>query len=126
MGDPTEGALAVAAARLGLHKDQLLTLLPREAEVPFDSERKRMTTVHRVAISSDADRVVMNTLLPWLDDPAETGQIVFTKGAVDSLLELCPRVWNGTTSQTLDAPWLERIQRANTELASAGSSLKCQ
>ena len=51
VGDPTEGALAVAAARLGLRKDRLLTLFPREAEVPFDSDRKRMTTVHRIVAS---------------------------------------------------------------------------
>ena len=45
-GDPTEGALVVAAARAGLTKDHLEETFPREAEVPFDSERKRMTTAH--------------------------------------------------------------------------------
>ncbi len=43
VGDPTEGALAVAAARLGLPKDELEALFPRVAELPFDSVRKRMT-----------------------------------------------------------------------------------
>src|SRR5206468_8129145 len=46
VGDPTEGALVVAAARLGLTKAELESIFPRVAEVPFDSARKRMTTIH--------------------------------------------------------------------------------
>ncbi|MGW8224744.1 MAG: cation-translocating P-type ATPase, partial [Anaerolineales bacterium] len=46
IGDPTEGALVVAAARAGLVKEDLEYTFPRQAEVPFDSERKRMTTAH--------------------------------------------------------------------------------
>ena len=59
IGDPTEGALVVAAARMGLWKAQLETALPRVAEAPFTSERKRMTTVHRVdeETSTQVDRV---------------------------------------------------------------------
>ena len=48
LGDPTEMALAMAAARFGLIKPELERVLPRVAEVPFSSERKRMTTVHRI------------------------------------------------------------------------------
>ncbi|MFF8589688.1 cation-translocating P-type ATPase [Streptomyces althioticus] len=47
LGDPTEAALLVAGARLGLDHTALLRESPRIAEVPFDSGRKRMTTVHR-------------------------------------------------------------------------------
>jgi Ca2+-transporting ATPase len=47
LGDPTEAALLVAAARLGLDPARLRRALPRVAEIPFDSGRKRMTTVHR-------------------------------------------------------------------------------
>ncbi len=53
VGDPTEGALAVAAARAGMVKENLEEALPRVAEVPFDSERKRMTTVHRAPEDDD-------------------------------------------------------------------------
>ena len=46
VGDPTEGAMVVVAARMGLWKAKLEAALPRVAEAPFTSERKRMTTVH--------------------------------------------------------------------------------
>jgi Ca2+-transporting ATPase len=48
VGDPTEAALLTAAGRLGLDLGGLAEALPRIAEVPFDSDRKRMTTVHRL------------------------------------------------------------------------------
>ncbi|WP_338932796.1 cation-translocating P-type ATPase [Streptomyces netropsis] len=47
LGDPTEAALLTAAARLGLDTDELRERMPRVDEIPFSSERKRMTTVHR-------------------------------------------------------------------------------
>ncbi|MEU6337680.1 cation-transporting P-type ATPase [Streptomyces cellulosae] len=47
LGDPTEAALLVAGARLGLEQAALLGEWPRIAEIPFDSGRTRMTTVHR-------------------------------------------------------------------------------
>ena len=47
VGDPTEVALLAAAAKLGLQPERLSAAAPRVAELPFDSDRKRMTTVHR-------------------------------------------------------------------------------
>ncbi len=49
VGDPTEGALAVVAAKAGLWRAEGAKALPRVAEIPFDSERKRMATIHEVA-----------------------------------------------------------------------------
>ena len=49
VGDPTEAALLAAAARLGLSAASVTARFPRIAELPFDSDRKRMTTVHRLA-----------------------------------------------------------------------------
>ncbi|MCO5995553.1 cation-translocating P-type ATPase [Actinoallomurus rhizosphaericola] len=48
LGDPTEAALLAAAAKLGLDREELNARLPRVAEQPFDSERKRMSTAHRL------------------------------------------------------------------------------
>ena len=48
IGDPTETAIVLAAHRNGMPKDELNRLCPRVAELPFDSDRKRMTTVNRI------------------------------------------------------------------------------
>ena len=48
VGDPTEGALLVAAVKAGAHTNHLLAAYPRENEIPFDSTRKRMMTIHSI------------------------------------------------------------------------------
>ncbi|MBN1607900.1 MAG: cation-translocating P-type ATPase [Polyangiaceae bacterium] len=112
VGDPTEGALVVAAAHFGLLKDQLDAAFPRIGEVPFDSDRKRMSTIHRVADCN-----------AWIGDCAELApdrELVFAKGAVDALLETCSSVWDGGVTRPLDTAFRERITRANIELAQGG------
>ena len=68
-GDPTEGGLIALAAKADLHKKELDAVMPRVHEVPFTSERKRMTTLHRD---------LRNT-------------IAFAKGAPEVILEGCSR-----------------------------------
>jgi len=63
-GDPTEGALVVAAAKAGLHKAELDAAFPRVDEIPFDADSKRMTTFHatagrRVAYAKGAPEVIV-------------------------------------------------------------------
>jgi Ca2+-transporting ATPase len=116
VGDPTEGALVVAAARLGLWKEDLERALPRVAEVPFTSERKRMTTVHEVIRDQGSGiRESVSFLIPdhW-------SLITFTKGAVDSLLEVSNRAWVDEQIEPLDAHLRGRIERANDGLAGDG------
>jgi Ca2+-transporting ATPase len=110
VGDPTEGALVVAAAELGLVKDELGQRWPRVGEVPFTSERKRMTTVHRVGVTPE------QTDAPWC-----CGDFVaFAKGAVDSLLQISERVWAGDEEVPLTDEMRARIVAANDRLAGQG------
>jgi len=111
-GDPTEGALVIAAARYGLLKERLEATYPRIAEAPFDSDRKRMTTVHRIA---DCNAWIGACLELDPETP-----IAFAKGGVDSLLDVCSRVWDAGKPATLNEDWRERIGSANDELARGG------
>jgi Ca2+-transporting ATPase len=119
VGDPTEGALVIASAKAGLWKADLEKAFPRVAELPFDSDRKRMTTVHQ-----PNPPLVPELLNPYQDsrpDFFEPGHyLVITKGAVDSLLEVSSRVWASGQTEPLDASWAERIQKANNDLAQNG------
>jgi P-type Ca2+ transporter type 2C len=119
IGDPTEGALVIASARAGLWKSELERAFPRVAELPFDSNRKRMTTVHR----PNPD-LVPDLLNPYQDerpDFFEPGHyLVITKGAVDSLLEASSHVWSGGQTEPLNEYWRGRILQANNDLAQNG------
>ncbi len=105
-GDPTETALLVAASRSGIDLDELADRFPRVGEIPFDSERKRMTTVH---------------LLPepgW--SGLSSGYVAIVKGAVDSLLLHTTRVWLELGPVDFDDRWEARILAANDDLAENG------
>jgi len=76
-GDPTEGALIVAAAKAGLAKSELEVRSPRTAEIPFSSERKRMTTLHEnsegsTACSKGAAEIVLDACTTVLEEGSIT------------------------------------------------------
>ncbi len=114
LGDPTEGALVVAAAQFGLWKEELERLLPRVAELPFDSERKRMTTMHDLALfATQSPDVAMHVF--------ENKPLVqFTKGSVDGLIALSNRFWMNGRVNALDDATRKRILDANYDLAARG------
>ncbi len=111
IGDPTEGALLIAAAKAGLWKTELDQRWPRVAEAPFTSERKRMTTVHQVNIPLDDPSTA-----PWRD----SAYVAFCKGAVDEMLTITSHVWAGDQAVSLDDDLRERILAANNDLAENG------
>jgi Ca2+-transporting ATPase len=86
-GDPTEGALVVAAAKAGLHKAELDAALPRVHEVPFSSESRRMTTLHA----------------------GPDGFVAFAKGAPEVMLAACTAEQTATGVVPLDAAARARI-----------------
>jgi Ca2+-transporting ATPase len=115
IGDPTEAALLIAAARYNLLKDQLQAALPRLDEVPFDSERKLMTTLHRF------DRERLGDLSVIFEQPVTDAPYVsFTKGAVDNLLDICTHVWLDGQAHPLQGEWRARVEKANNQLAGQG------
>ena len=85
VGDPTEGSILVAAAKAGAWAPELNSAYPRAAEVPFDSERKRMITVHEVKDPKEAD------ISPFDEKNGKQSYVIAVKGAPDVVLELCSR-----------------------------------
>ncbi len=81
LGDPTEAALFILARDKGFRRERLDAVFPRLAELPFDSDRKLMTTFH-----------------PWDD-----GRVVsFTKGAVEEIVERSEEVLTAGGREVLD------------------------
>ncbi len=118
IGDPTEGALVIAAANYGIAKPHLDQVFPRVGEVPFSSERKRMTTVHHrdETVQADAGAAYLRDLLQAVN----RDYIAVTKGAVDSLLDVCDRVYIDGDIKPIDSYWRSRIEETNNQLAQDG------
>jgi Ca2+-transporting ATPase len=96
-GDPTEGALLVAARKAGLESEALAKRFQRVGEVPFSSDRKLMT-----AIYTDAE---------------QDGLLAFTKGAPDVLLKRCSQEFVLDKARPLDAARRAAILECNQQLA---------
>lgn len=109
VGDSTEGALSLAAVRFGLNAHDLQRQWPRVAELPFDSDRKRMTTVHAV---TDAPQ-----LSAWAGQAAFVG---FTKGSVDGLLPISTHRLTPTGLEQLTDTHRQQIEESNNQLAQKG------
>ncbi len=97
VGDPTEGALVVAAAKANMWREKAEARYPRVGEVPFDSTRKRMSTIHR--------------------DSDGRGHLAFTKGAPDVMLDYCTHALREGDRVPIDDSVRERIMAANNRMA---------
>ncbi len=101
IGDPTEAALIVAAKNSGFNKHELDALYPRVAEIPFDSERKLMTTFHEKADAGLQGR----------------GYLSFTKGAVEILLDKSVSAFTSEGIRQIDA---RSIVESSDRMAAGG------
>ncbi len=81
IGDPTEGAILVAALKAGASAKALNVAYPRRQEIPFDSTRKRMVTIHSVEKPEDGD------ISPLKGDAKREWHIIAVKGAPDVVFE---------------------------------------
>ncbi|MCL1912960.1 MAG: cation-translocating P-type ATPase [Eubacteriaceae bacterium] len=95
IGDPTENALIVFAQEHGFNKNELDREFPREAEAPFDSMRKMMSTIHKTT----------------------RGYIQFTKGAPEEVLDVCTHAILGGKRIELDGSSRGKILDQNREYA---------
>lgn len=96
-GEPTECALVNYAYKLGINKTDVEKVLPRVGEVPFDSGRKMMTTLH--------------------EDKNSNEVIQFTKGAPDEVLKRCTRIYKDGKQVDITDKDKEAILKANKEMA---------
>lgn len=103
LGDPTEACLGVVAQKAGINIDEQSTVTPRLRELPFDSRRKRMTTIHQ------------------LDKPMDGCQrIAYIKGAPKEVLELCTGIYiNGKRENMTDGQRAKAME-ANDSYAKNG------
>lgn len=107
IGDPTELALLDFGANFGLYREQLEKEYPRYAEKPFDSERKMMTTYHRIRE------------LRIGKGGAKTGTFCYTKGAPDVVLRHCTQIRQGDK----EVPMTAALQRRVAETIGVMNSL---
>ncbi len=97
IGDPTEGALVVLARKIGL--DPSAEALPRVAEIPFSSERKMMTTVHRLK---------------------EGGLVGYTKGAPESVMPRCTQKFAGNNVEEMRDSDRDEVSNASEAMSARG------
>ena len=112
IGDPTEAALLIAAAKAGAFRDRLEEAYPRIDEIPFDSSRKRMTTVHKIVDPAADDAS------PFYDSELREWEIAAIKGAPDVVLGLCTQYqkMDDTTAPITDEI-RESIYEVNARMA---------
>ncbi len=97
-GDPTEGALIVAAFKAGFHQTEMRLQNPRIEEIPFSSERKRMTTIHQMA---------------------DGKKMAFVKGAPEVVLQRCAHILEEGGIRELSDTAKTKILKQNEEMAQA-------
>jgi Ca2+-transporting ATPase len=111
VGDPTEGALIVAAAKAGARAESLHASYPRVQEIPFDSIRKRMVTINRIESPSPED------VSPLYDQEKSQWFAITAKGALDLVLDKCTKFQlMNDHAAPLDKSQRERILKANDSM----------
>jgi Ca2+-transporting ATPase len=112
VGDPTEGSLLVAAIKAGAVTSQLNQSYPRKNEIPFDSEFKRMVTIHAVQDPRVED------ISPFVDTNHKDWHVIAVKGAPDLVMNLCTRYqpMHDRVPQALNEETRSQILAANDEM----------
>jgi P-type Ca2+ transporter type 2C len=120
LGDPTEGALVTLAGKAGIEKDQWSSKLPRVAEFPFSSERKRMsviTQVEEVSTGASSLTAVDPAIARMLNSER---YLMFTKGSPELILARSTQLYLGDKSAELTDAQRKQILAENDNMASKG------
>lgn len=115
LGDPTEGALLVAAGKAGVDRHHYDHKLTRVSEFPFSSERKRMSVI---VSTEGAGQPVLTDLVPILHHPSP--YLMFTKGSPEIVLERCQQVQIGDRTEPITQEQRNAILEKNNQLAAKG------
>lgn len=111
VGEPTEQALLEISNQLGFNQLELTAALPRINEIEFNSERKKMSTLHQLRAAASVTQLVL---------PKDALQLVLCKGAVDHVLEACCSVLINGRTKTLDQEHRLGILNMQDEIARRG------
>ncbi len=95
-GDPTEGALVVVAAKAGMIKEQMERIYPRIDEIPFQSEKQYMATLHHTE---------------------KEGRVVYIKGSVERILQLSSNIVSDNGVEPLSDDLVKSIMQVNEQMA---------
>ncbi|MEH2233184.1 MAG: cation-translocating P-type ATPase [Nostoc sp.] len=120
LGDPTEGALLTLAGKAGIEKDQWNSKLPRVAEFPFSSERKRMSVIAKVegiATGEASSRGIDPAIADFLQSEP---YLMFTKGSPELTLARCTQIHLGNDTATVTEAQRQKILAENDLMASKG------
>lgn len=98
IGDPTEGSLTTLGYKADMKRDDMLDKFKRVTELPFDSDRKMMTTYHKGIFDGKL--------------------ISYTKGAPDIVLSRCDRYFDGAEEKYMTTEYMKRIEKINHDFAS--------
>lgn len=109
IGDPTEGALVVAAAKAGIDKEILAKKYERVYEIPFDSDRKLMTTINKGGLPDPH--------LKKVEMESPKGLWAITKGAPDIVLSRCSSVLTADGIKDLTPQLTEELMKHNGAMA---------
>jgi len=120
IGDPTEGALVTVAAKAGIEQDQWQSKLPRISEIPFNSQRKRMSVICQIeqVATPEPSLTDLDPLIANLT--ASQPYLMFTKGSPELTLGNCTHIHLGNEFAPLTDSQRQQILEENNRMAQKG------
>lgn len=116
VGEPTELAIVNAAKQQGKYKERLYQKYARINDIPFDSDRKMMSTIHKIhtnEVDSKGEYCIDQAIL----NNASNGFLVITKGAPDVLLKNCSKYELNGKVMPLTSEDIQKVEKLNSKMA---------